>query len=45
VSGQHEEVSSLLEKATARGEQLGEKSECEFFTESHQRISGLIAKR
>lgn len=43
VCGHHEEVSSLLEKSAARGEQLAEKGDREFFTESFQRISKLIA--
>lgn len=42
VCGQEVEVSPLLEKASAQGEQLAEKGERDFFTETRQRISGLI---
>ena len=42
VSGNQENVGPLLDKATQRGEQLPEKADRDFFSESLARISKLI---
>lgn len=45
VVGNHEQVSNELDEAARRGELLVEQSDRDFFTESQQRIVGLIDAR
>lgn len=45
VAGNHEQVGDELEEASRRGELLAEQSDRDFFSESQQRIVGLIEAR